>query len=373
MLRTEGVTQTIASPSSECGFAVDDDTEIGSKTPLLYQINNVKTAVACRKLCRDDSRCGAWSWGEARGLPARSDVCFLKEMRAQHQPLLRYRKLNMVSGLDCGALWANSPILLPYKAVANANQSLETPLLLGPTCGFGKEDVQFSSEAPIDKLDHVMSETTCRVHCEAVPDCAAWSWGKLRGIADLSDICFLIKRGQRLSARSRRGVISGRVCRTSGSGSAGAVTSDCGRAEVGVSYLTKKVLYRLKNFSSAEMCRMQCSTFPDCGVWTWHGSSNPAWLHGLCVLRALSGGERPVANKMTGSVSGFACQMSASSLTAWLGGLEGAGYKQHTAVLRKRAADALASRPTVSSSLEGMGASQTITSTGVEPPMMAGS
>jgi len=371
-LRTEGVTQKIASPASECGFAVDEDTAIRSKSPL-YQINNVESAVACRKLCQDDSRCGAWSWGEARGLPARSDVCFLKEMRAQQQPLLRYRKLNVVSSLDCGDLWANSPILLPYKATANGHQSPEAPTPSGQTCVRGKEGVQFSSEAPIGKLDHVISDAACRGHCEAVPECAAWSWGKLRDIANLSDVCFLIKRGQRLSARSRHGVVSGRVCRTSGSGSAGAVTSDCGRAEVGVGYVTKKLLYRLKNFSSAEMCRMQCSTFPDCGVWTWHSSNSPAWLHGLCVLRALSAGERPVANEMAGSVSGFACQMSASSLAAWLGGLEEAGPGQHTAALGKRAADALAIRPMVSSSLEGMDTSQRVASTGVDKLMMAGS
>lgn len=331
-----------AAVRTECGF-VANDTEYWTKTPL-YQLNEVMSAEACRKFCREDARCGAWSWGEARGMPGSSDVCFLKEVEKPHVPQ-RFRKLGTVSGFDCHILWADSPVLLPYETprvpedkLLGKPKAVPRSIKMGPdsNCSQVQDGVEIWSDMPIRNVANVTSMSACYQQCEDEPECGAWSWGELRNVPGLSDVCFLdkLEQGQQPKWYGRRGVVSGRVCRrpwhtgplavpTKLAGGLAAARDvgkgqlrDCSRVAPGVNYETRRQLRQLDDFESADMCSMQCSTFPNCQVWTWHDELGISGLSNVCLLKALEPGEEPVRLQLDGAVSGFSCKHPEGGLSS---------------------------------------------------------
>ncbi|CAK0810577.1 unnamed protein product, partial [Prorocentrum cordatum] len=75
-----------------------------------------------------------------------------------------------------------------------------------------RTDVAYWAWSLLGEMHNVPNARECRGKCALVPGCGAWTWGKARGVDDLSDICFLKGHSAKLQDDSRhkaRGVSSG--------------------------------------------------------------------------------------------------------------------------------------------------------------------
>lgn len=64
----------------------------------LYEISDTKSETLCAERCLAEARCGAWTWGQKRGVRGLTDVCFLKKLGKTEKPDKRKSK-GVVSGL----------------------------------------------------------------------------------------------------------------------------------------------------------------------------------------------------------------------------------------------------------------------------------
>merc|ERR1719284_978356 len=80
-------------------------------------------------------------------------------------------------------------------------------------CGPIEEDVAYWAWSLLGEMHNVPSARECREKCALVPGCGAWTWGKARGVDDLSDICFLKGQGDTLQgSRHETGGVSSGLC-----------------------------------------------------------------------------------------------------------------------------------------------------------------
>jgi len=66
----------------------------------LFAMQGIKSQELCRQKCREDSRCGAWTWGKTRDYWGLTNMCFLKAL-GMHQKPTKHRNNKVVSGLPC--------------------------------------------------------------------------------------------------------------------------------------------------------------------------------------------------------------------------------------------------------------------------------
>eukprot|EP00406_Dinophysis_acuminata_P011256 CAMPEP_0179236824 /NCGR_PEP_ID=MMETSP0797-20121207/14126_1 /TAXON_ID=47934 /ORGANISM="Dinophysis acuminata, Strain DAEP01" /LENGTH=515 /DNA_ID=CAMNT_0020944091 /DNA_START=293 /DNA_END=1840 /DNA_ORIENTATION=- len=87
--------------ASKCEELLDElDYSIFTKD--LLHITSITSAERCRGACEGVPRCGAWTWGKARGIQGLTDVCFLKEVEHGQTPA-KAHKTGVMSGLRPGS------------------------------------------------------------------------------------------------------------------------------------------------------------------------------------------------------------------------------------------------------------------------------
>lgn len=172
--------------------------------------DDVTSAEDCRSLCHDAPGCGAWTWGREPGMSGVTHVCFLKKLEV-NEFISEEIKLGVVSGLVCQGQQRSSQGDLVQRNNRETTQIGQDRL----DCGFNT-DVDYVTSQMLKTEQHVSSADICRATCRAAPGCAAWTWGKARGIADLTDICFLkrAEEGEHSARVPKIGVISGLDCLT---------------------------------------------------------------------------------------------------------------------------------------------------------------
>lgn len=71
-------------------------------------------------------------------------------------------------------------------------------------------NVDFRGLKDLRQEEHVHSGRLCSSKCDAEPRCAAWTWGRLRNVHGLSDVCFLKEAvpGQKAQRYNRYGVLT---------------------------------------------------------------------------------------------------------------------------------------------------------------------
>eukprot|EP00421_Protoceratium_reticulatum_P017130 CAMPEP_0168397882 /NCGR_PEP_ID=MMETSP0228-20121227/21294_1 /TAXON_ID=133427 /ORGANISM="Protoceratium reticulatum, Strain CCCM 535 (=CCMP 1889)" /LENGTH=518 /DNA_ID=CAMNT_0008411371 /DNA_START=59 /DNA_END=1611 /DNA_ORIENTATION=+ len=79
------------------------------------------------------------------------------------------------------------------------------------SCGLMEENVEYHPGGLLRELHRVTSPEMCCSTCEGYERCGAWVWGKARGMAGLTDVCFLheLADPDSLTKLPRHGVVSG--------------------------------------------------------------------------------------------------------------------------------------------------------------------
>jgi len=95
---SEAVAPMRPGAGSNCG-EVEESMDYQTSTSL-RQVSNVATPEKCIQECERNHKCGAWTWGAARGQFGLTDVCFLKGVKAGETPH-RHSKEGVVSGVPC--------------------------------------------------------------------------------------------------------------------------------------------------------------------------------------------------------------------------------------------------------------------------------
>ncbi|CAK0810570.1 unnamed protein product, partial [Prorocentrum cordatum] len=192
-----------------------------------------------------------------------TDMCFLMELELGQLPN-KTRRMGVISGLPCNKTWedqvrhagnakyckvltedsfdlaaverwlASAPDSIAAgsgtgldasgiaqaaassgSARASAAEAAASTPGLDPApesaCGPIEEDVAYWAWSLLGEMHNVPNARECRGKCALVPGCGAWTWGKARGVDDLSDICFLKGHSAKLqdSRHKARGVSSG--------------------------------------------------------------------------------------------------------------------------------------------------------------------
>mmetsp|Transcript_86748 Transcript_86748/g.194126 ORF Transcript_86748/g.194126 Transcript_86748/m.194126 type:complete len:582 (+) Transcript_86748:78-1823(+) len=209
-------------------------------------------------------------------------------------------------------------------------------------CEHIQDNMDYATEAALSNLDSVTSAAICRSRCEAVPKCGVWTWGKVRDVPGLTDVCFLkaLRAGEKAKRRPKVGVVSGTTCRPNAdreghhdpssrvstvttSTSKPTVTAaepsseerrddshpaDCSLNEDDKDYWTKEALYEVEHVNSVQKCRAKCENDMECGAWTWGKAREKAGLTDVCFLKKLGPGEVFKRHTRVGVVSGVPCR-----------------------------------------------------------------
>lgn len=162
----------------------------------LKQVSNMKTAAECQKACTKNDKCDAWVWGLKRNTPGLTDVCFLKELG--QDTLGMVTKDGVISGMPCCRPAGG--------ASKNGHEGIDCPQLIF--------DSDLKTQRDLSSLKGVHSSYACQKACTAHPSCGAFTWGAKRGVAGLSDVCFLKVLGstEAPNMTAKEGVISGLPC-----------------------------------------------------------------------------------------------------------------------------------------------------------------
>mmetsp|Transcript_121249 Transcript_121249/g.343523 ORF Transcript_121249/g.343523 Transcript_121249/m.343523 type:complete len:382 (-) Transcript_121249:238-1383(-) len=90
----------------------------------------------------------------------------------------------------------------------------EWRLLDHKACNLAEDDVDYLGGLFLYRTEHVGSHDLCREYCTKDPRCGAWTWGKSRDVAGLTDVCFMGQKvqGQKPTRNRREGVVSGLNC-----------------------------------------------------------------------------------------------------------------------------------------------------------------
>jgi len=157
-----------------------------TNSPLLMQ-TSTWSAELCRAECQENPKCGAWTWGEERGVSGVSDICWLKRLAKSERPR-ESPKAGVISGLPC--------------------RSEEAACRL-------HSGVDFQTGKELKDVQGVASQTHCRAICRSTAGCDAWTWGKISSpTPGLARRCFLKKigKGKKTNLVPKPGVVSGLVC-----------------------------------------------------------------------------------------------------------------------------------------------------------------
>lgn len=81
----------------------------------------------------------------------------------------------------------------------------------GELCHAYKDDTDLRTESVLTHMNDILSADDCDKMCTGNPECGAWSWGKARDVAGLSDVCFLktVDHNWNVSMENKVGVLSG--------------------------------------------------------------------------------------------------------------------------------------------------------------------
>jgi len=168
-------------------------------------------------------------------------------------------------------------------------------------CSQKKEGVDYTTESQLLMQPNVWSAELCRAECQENPECGAWTWGAARGMAGVSDNCWLkrLEQSERPHEKVKTGVTSGLSCR--GQEAACPLQGD-------VDFQTGKELKIVEGVASRTHCRAVCRSTAGCDAWTWgNASSGKPGLARRCFLKRLEQGQKPREVPKFGVVSGLVC------------------------------------------------------------------
>jgi len=76
------------------------------------------------------------------------------------------------------------------------------------------DDTDYFTGKSLYEMENVPDTETCRARCKGIPKCGAWTWGKARNVAGLTDVCFLkeLANAEKVEKRRKQGVVSGLPC-----------------------------------------------------------------------------------------------------------------------------------------------------------------
>jgi len=288
---------------------------------------------------------------------ATSDVALLTEPEYEDSPPDALRRITQSAlvGLSFCLLTAVAGVCLLGAGMSGLSKSLVDPRLLElktqqlqPACGLMEHNVDYKSKKDLYMIFPILSTKSCQSKCINEPHCAAWTWGKQRGVMGLSDVCMLkgIQQGEMPLRSERTGVVSGLICseqrrsRDADEGGQQAVTTTvsdvatlvianagtttgtgrptnaravhaavhCTVAEADTEYWTNGLIGKIGNVASADVCRVHCEGDPRCSVWTWVRAL--AGVEGdeadeICWLRRLEEGELLRKHQRPGVFSGW--------------------------------------------------------------------
>jgi len=178
-------------------------------------------------------------------------------------------------------------------------------------CAAAKPGVDFTTRKQLASIAGVLSASACRAHCDALPRCSAWTWGKAPGVSGVSHFCFpkVLAQGEQPKESPNPGVVSGMRCRApaaAGGQLRGPARQECGQLE-DVDFATHAELPPLNGVTSAEICQAACRAAPGCKAWSWGKARNSPGLTDRCFLKKLANGETPRHVPKKGVTSGFVC------------------------------------------------------------------
>jgi len=80
-------------------------------------------------------------------------------------------------------------------------------------CGKVEEDTEYHTEHHLYWIGNIANQDVCCAQCDAEPECAAWTYGRVQGVPGLSGHCYLKKLGEGEEPETvhRPGVVSGRI------------------------------------------------------------------------------------------------------------------------------------------------------------------
>lgn len=301
----------------------------------LYQIYPVHNARQCKQKCEIDLKCGAWTWGLARGVVGLSDMCFIRSLGQSEKPQMRQDD-QLASGIVCGKS-GESHRDLPVTMVEDGEAGgqgvvarVGNSLVSRAPCGKILDGVDLWTNSPLYRISPVMSSSECRDMCQADVSCKVWSWGKPGGGSAMDATCLLkdLKEGDDVGKHTNSVMRAGFACKGTQSSFASGRTSEldgeaevpdqylCGLAEDNVEFASAKSLAQLHQVLDADLCRRYCEGNMACSSWSWlrpppPKSSRSQLLTGLfdrevgtCRLLPTI---QPGKIQKVGSVSGIVC------------------------------------------------------------------
>jgi hypothetical protein len=181
-----------------------------------------------------------------------------------------------------------------------------------------EEDVDYMAKE-VSSVEGVESADECQLKCEEDLECHFWTWGKVRGWAGLSDVCFFksASRGAAVQRFQKFGVVSGVPCSrrasvaSKGARKKSAVHDDdadgkaCTTMEFDTDYVSPDNIEERRGVKSAKACRELCEQTRDCASWSWGTEGGPRAMVQVCFLKPWdpSTWRYPLA----GVVSGLPC------------------------------------------------------------------
>jgi len=152
-------------------------------------------------------------------------------------------------------------------------------------CGMIEDNMDFWTNN-LYNIDNITSAEGCCAECQQYPMCRAWTWGKVRGVVGLSDVCYLkgLAPGAVMRKVRNRNTTSGTPFRTDEPGRASLFcfsspsfgTSDCQllalsrKLQTGIFDCDESAVYRRKPSQHATRCSVvqessQCSEWEPTG------------------------------------------------------------------------------------------------------------
>lgn len=208
----------------------------------LVRLTGVVTARICLAECNNRYFCKAWVYEGARG------PCILYQAAIGIVPLRSQAQGGVMSGVPCKLPWLDvldttthswttstitpttppppPPVTTPSVAPAAPAALPAVAPAAAPAdgghsqypCGLDRimEETDIGTQARLGEVEHLTMEE-CYAKCDANPDCGAWTWGKVRGVQGLSDVCYMkrLEPGEEISPNRNSDVVSGIPCHTS--------------------------------------------------------------------------------------------------------------------------------------------------------------
>jgi len=298
----------------------------------------------------------------ASGIIVKPDLCPAFDTKYDSAPLIatesednppdafRRTRWSMLVGLSLVLLSGLAGVRFLGASLSGMKTRLVRPELreikseqLPGVCGLMERNVDYKTNHNLYMAFPIPNVRRCQSKCINEPRCAAWTWGKKRGVRGLSDVCMLkgLQLGELPLRSEREGTVSGLICSeqrhsrdaekqrrqatttavsttplvahtstTIGMGNATNPSADstaaaCSDIEADTEYWTNNVVSKLAHVASAAICRVRCEGHPRCSIWTWVRRLGGAEADAaICWLRRLEDGELLRKRKRPGVFSG---------------------------------------------------------------------